>query len=94
MVDVMFFNNQEGFSDWLGEHAEASELWVGYFKKSAGRASLTWSESRCSMAKGAGVALNAKHGLRGPGPVFCENNDHDTITSLAPLFKSQRVPEQ
>ena len=45
MVDVMFFNNQEEFNDWLGEHAEASELWVGYFKKSAGRASLTWSES-------------------------------------------------
>ena len=45
MVDVIFFNNQEEFSDWLEEHAEASELWVGYFKKSTGRASLTWSIS-------------------------------------------------
>ena len=41
MVDVIFFNNQEEFSDWLEEHAEASELWVGYFRKSTGRASLS-----------------------------------------------------
>ena len=46
MKDVIFFNNQKEFSDWLEEHAdEASELWVGYFRKSTGRASLTWSES-------------------------------------------------
>jgi len=45
VVDVIFFNTQEEFSDWLEEHAEASELWVGYFKKSTGRASLTWSAS-------------------------------------------------
>ena len=45
MVDVIFFNTQEEFSDWLEEHTEASELWVGYFKKSTGRASLTWSAS-------------------------------------------------
>lgn len=45
MVDVIFFNTQEEFSDWLEEHAEASELWVGYFRKSTGRANLTWSTS-------------------------------------------------
>lgn len=46
MVDVIFFKNQEAFSDWLEEHhAEASELWLGYYKKSTGRASLTWSTS-------------------------------------------------
>jgi len=45
MVDVIFFNNQEEFSDWLEENAEASELWVGYFKKSTRRASLTWPDS-------------------------------------------------
>lgn len=46
MVDVNFFNNQEEFNDWLEEHhAEASEVWVGYFRKSTGRASLTWSTS-------------------------------------------------
>ena len=45
MVDVIFFNTQEEFSDWLEEHAEASEVWVGYFRKSTGRESLTWSTS-------------------------------------------------
>ncbi|VAW04492.1 hypothetical protein MNBD_ALPHA07-439 [hydrothermal vent metagenome] len=45
MVDVIFFNSQEEFSDWLEKHTDASELWVGYFRKSTGRASLTWSAS-------------------------------------------------
>ena len=45
VIDVIFFNNQEEFSDWLEVHTEASELWVGYFRKSTGRASLTWSTS-------------------------------------------------
>ncbi|MBL4628515.1 MAG: YdeI/OmpD-associated family protein [Roseicyclus sp.] len=45
MADAIFFNNQEEFGDWLENHAEASEIWVGYFRKSTGRASLTWSAS-------------------------------------------------
>jgi uncharacterized protein YdeI (YjbR/CyaY-like superfamily) len=45
MEDVFFFKTQEEFNDWLEEHAEASEIWLGYFKKSTGLASLTWSES-------------------------------------------------
>jgi uncharacterized protein YdeI (YjbR/CyaY-like superfamily) len=45
LVDVIFFNSQEEFGDWLEENAEASELWVGYFRKSTGRANFTWSES-------------------------------------------------
>jgi uncharacterized protein YdeI (YjbR/CyaY-like superfamily) len=45
MEDTILFKNQEKFNDWLEKNAEASELWVGYFKKSTGRASLTWSES-------------------------------------------------
>jgi uncharacterized protein YdeI (YjbR/CyaY-like superfamily) len=46
MEDLIFFNNRDEFSDWLEEHhTEASELWVGYFRKSTERASLTWSES-------------------------------------------------
>ncbi|WP_085296791.1 YdeI/OmpD-associated family protein [Cognaticolwellia mytili] len=45
MGDVIFFNNQEEFSHWLEENSEASELWVGYLKKSTGRANLTWSSS-------------------------------------------------
>jgi len=45
MPDVKFFNTQDAFSDWLEEHPEASEVWVGYFRKSTGRAGFTWSES-------------------------------------------------
>ncbi len=45
MADAIFFTNQEEFGDWLEQHPEASELWVGYFRKSTGRASLTWSSS-------------------------------------------------
>ncbi len=45
MVDLIFFETQEAFSDWLEDHAQANELWVGYFRKNTGRASLTWSES-------------------------------------------------
>ncbi len=45
MDEVSFFTNQVDFSDWLEKHPQASELWVGYFRKSTGRASLTWSTS-------------------------------------------------
>ena len=45
MLDVIFFKNQAEFNHWLAEHTDASELWVGYFKKNTGLASLTWSES-------------------------------------------------
>ena len=45
VVDLIFFKNQAEFSDWLEDHSEASELWLGYFKKNTGLASLTWSES-------------------------------------------------
>ena len=46
MADVIFFKNQQEFSNWLEENAQVtSELWVGYFRKSTGRESLTWSES-------------------------------------------------
>ncbi len=45
MEDTIFFATQDAFSDWLEEHLDARELWVGYFKKSSGQASLTWSAS-------------------------------------------------
>ena len=45
MADAIFFENQEEFNDWLEAHPDASELWVGYFRKNTGRASLTWSDS-------------------------------------------------
>lgn len=45
MADPLFFQTQAGFAAWLKDPAEARELWVGYFRKSTGRPSLTWSES-------------------------------------------------
>jgi len=45
VTDVIFFESQDEFDDWLEEHSEVSELWVGYFKKSTGQKSLTWSQS-------------------------------------------------
>lgn len=42
----VFFATPEEFRVWLEEnHATARELWVGYTKKGAGRASITWPES-------------------------------------------------
>lgn len=45
MVDVIFFKNQAEFRDWLENHSEARELWVGYFRKGTGQDSLTWPSS-------------------------------------------------
>jgi uncharacterized protein YdeI (YjbR/CyaY-like superfamily) len=46
MGDVTFFGDHNAFCDWLDvHHTEAREVWVGYFRKSTGRASLTWSAS-------------------------------------------------
>ena len=45
MSDEIFFKNQEEFTNWLENHPEAREVWVGYFRKSTGRTSLTWSKS-------------------------------------------------
>lgn len=46
MEEVIFFKNQEEFSEWLEKHhSTKDELWVGYYKKNTGYDSLTWSES-------------------------------------------------
>lgn len=45
VADIIFFINQEEFSDWLEKNTEASELWVGYFRKNTENSSLTWSTS-------------------------------------------------
>jgi uncharacterized protein YdeI (YjbR/CyaY-like superfamily) len=43
---VEFFATAAAFARWLRRnHARASELWVGYYKKETGRPSLTWPES-------------------------------------------------
>lgn len=41
-----FFRTQAEFASWLERnHDSASELWVGYYKKSSGRKGITWAES-------------------------------------------------
>jgi uncharacterized protein YdeI (YjbR/CyaY-like superfamily) len=40
------FEGPEGFRRWLEQHHDSEpELWVGYYKKGSGRASMTWPES-------------------------------------------------
>jgi uncharacterized protein YdeI (YjbR/CyaY-like superfamily) len=43
--EAIFFDTPAELRAWLEEHhATESELWVGYFKKSSGRRSLTWHD--------------------------------------------------
>ena len=45
-ADIQFFTSPEAFRAWLETHHEAaSEIWVGYHRKSTGRPSLTWAQS-------------------------------------------------
>lgn len=42
----LFFANQEAFREWLEQnHAQESELLVGFYKVGTGKPSMTWSES-------------------------------------------------
>ena len=41
-----FFPASSDFRKWLAKnHATASELWVGFYRKSSGKPSITWPES-------------------------------------------------
>ena len=41
-----FFATPQDFRRWLEKHhTDATELWVGFYKKSSGRPSITWPES-------------------------------------------------
>jgi uncharacterized protein YdeI (YjbR/CyaY-like superfamily) len=45
-VKPAFFKTPAAFRAWLQKnHRTSSELWVGYWKKSTGRPSITWQES-------------------------------------------------
>ncbi len=45
-ANARFFKTADDFRTWLAKHhASQSELWVGYFKKDSGRASITYPES-------------------------------------------------
>ncbi|MDO7085672.1 YdeI/OmpD-associated family protein [Pseudocolwellia sp. AS88] len=45
MECIIFFKKQTEFYHWLEQNPEATELWVGYYKKNADRESITWSDS-------------------------------------------------
>ena len=46
MSEGIYFSSPEEFRAWLEEHHEsASEVWLGYWKKHTGKASLTWSQA-------------------------------------------------
>jgi uncharacterized protein YdeI (YjbR/CyaY-like superfamily) len=46
LTEILFFAKPEDFREWLEAHHEnASELWVGFYKKHSGRPSITWPES-------------------------------------------------
>jgi uncharacterized protein YdeI (YjbR/CyaY-like superfamily) len=45
-MKVTFFKSAADFRKWLEtHHAAAQELWVGYYKKSTGKPTMTWPES-------------------------------------------------
>lgn len=45
-ISPLFFPRPEDFRQWLEEnHRSEDELWVGYYKKHTGIASITWPES-------------------------------------------------
>ncbi len=44
--DATYFSSPAEFRAWLEEHhSTASELWLGYYKKATGRATITWPEA-------------------------------------------------
>lgn len=44
--DVVYFESPEALRDWFDVgHETATELWIGYHKRSTGRPSLTWSQA-------------------------------------------------
>jgi uncharacterized protein YdeI (YjbR/CyaY-like superfamily) len=45
-VNPKFFKTPSTFRKWLeAHHATSKELWVGFYKKSSGKPSITWPES-------------------------------------------------
>ncbi len=45
-MKVKFFKTPADFREWFeNHHASATELWVGFYKKDSGKASITWPQS-------------------------------------------------
>lgn len=46
IMPITFFKSPDKFRAWLeAHHASTPELWVGFYKKSSGKPSLTWPEA-------------------------------------------------
>ena len=46
MANPKFFRTPSDFRDWLEKnHAKKRDLWVGFYRKASGKASITWPES-------------------------------------------------
>jgi uncharacterized protein YdeI (YjbR/CyaY-like superfamily) len=44
--EAIFFDGPQDFRAWLERnHATATEVWVGFFKKASGRQTMSWSEA-------------------------------------------------
>ncbi len=44
--EPIFFKSQSGLRNWFEKNSSTeNELWLGYYKKSTGKASITWSQS-------------------------------------------------
>lgn len=54
MNELIYFNTQEEFIDWLEKHHQSKEeIWLGFYKKNTDKANFTWSESvDCALAFG------------------------------------------
>jgi uncharacterized protein YdeI (YjbR/CyaY-like superfamily) len=45
-MDVTFFRTPAAFRRWLAKnHAKATELWVGFYRKESGKQTFTWQEA-------------------------------------------------
>ena len=45
-MKIKYFKSPSEFREWLAKnHGTTRQLWVGYYKKSSGRPSMTWPES-------------------------------------------------
>ncbi len=45
LIEPTFFATVSGLRDWLEDnHATATELWVGFYKRGSGKPSITWPE--------------------------------------------------
>lgn len=54
MSDIIRFENKSEFIEWLEEkHHDTTELWIIFYKKSAGGSKFTWSDAvDCALAFG------------------------------------------